>query len=57
MTEDQIKANLKAMDDLDFEGWNNADWQGVFAHQHTDDVYVEVKGQEPSASSETGAAW
>jgi hypothetical protein len=57
MTEDQIKANLKAMDDLDFEGWNNADWQSVFAHQHTDDVYVEVKGQEPSASSETGAAW
>ena len=48
MTEDQTMAHLKAMDDLDFEGWNNADWQGVFAHQHTDDVYVEFKGQEPT---------
>jgi hypothetical protein len=36
------------MDDLDFEGWNNADWQGVFAHQHTDDVYVDFKGHEPT---------
>lgn len=42
---DQINAHLKAMDDLDFEGWNNADWQGVFAHQHTDDVYVDFKGR------------
>jgi hypothetical protein len=52
MTEAQTNAHLKAMDDLDFEGWNNADWQGVFAHQHTDDVYVELKGQEPTRGIE-----
>jgi hypothetical protein len=52
MTEEQTNANLKAMDDLDFEGWNNADWQGVFAHQHTDDVYVDFKGQEPTRGIE-----
>ena len=52
MMEDQINANLKAMDDLDFEGWNNADWQGVFATQHTDDVYVDFKGQEPTRGLE-----
>ena len=27
-------------------GWNNADWDGVFARQHTDDVYVDFKGSE-----------
>jgi hypothetical protein len=43
------------MDDLDFEGWNNADWQGVFAHQHTDDVYVDFKGQEPARSGRDSA--
>jgi hypothetical protein len=36
------------MDDLDFDGWKNADWHGVFAHLHTDDVYVEFKGMEPT---------
>jgi hypothetical protein len=52
MTEEQINANLKAMDDVDFEGWNNADWQGVFADQHTDDVYVYFKGHEPTRGIE-----
>ena len=52
MTEDQVKANLKAMDDLDFDGWNNADWHGVFAHQHTDDVVVDFKGREPTSGLE-----
>jgi len=33
------------MDDLDFVGWNNADWTGVFAHHHTDDVLVDWQGQ------------
>jgi len=51
MTEDQINANLKAMDDQDFEGWNDADWQGVSAHHRTDDVYVDLKGQAPRAGS------
>ena len=48
MAHDQVEANLKGMDDLDFDGWNNADWDGVFAHHHTDDVHVESKGQEPT---------
>ena len=37
-----------AMDDLDFKGWNNADWNGVFADHHTEDVLVDWKGQEPT---------
>ena len=42
------RGNLKGMDDLDFTGWNNADWDGVFAHHHTDDVLVDWKGQPPT---------
>lgn len=52
MSEDQVKANLKAMDELDFVGWNNADWHGVFAKYHTDDVFVDWKGQEPTRGIE-----
>lgn len=48
MAEDQVQRNLKGMDDLDFTGWNNADWNGVFAHHHTDDVLVDWKGQQPT---------
>jgi hypothetical protein len=48
MTEDQVDGNLKGMDDLDSVGWNNADWTGVFAHHHTDDVLVDWKGQPPT---------
>ena len=33
------------MDELDFAGWNEADWEGVFTRYHTDDVLVEVHGQ------------
>ena len=51
MSDEQVQANLKAMDDLDFIGWNNADWDGVFAHHHTDDVYVDFKGAPPTAVS------
>jgi hypothetical protein len=40
--------NLKGMDDLDFAGWNNADWHGVFAQHRTDDVLVDWKGQAPT---------
>ena len=40
MAEDQVQGNLKGMDDLDFDGWNKADWNGVFAHHHTNDVWV-----------------
>jgi hypothetical protein len=45
MTDDQVARNLQGMDELDFKGWNRADWHGVFADQHTDDVLVEVTGQ------------
>jgi hypothetical protein len=45
MNDDQVPANLKGMDDLDFTGWNNGDWHGVFADHHTDDVLVDWKGQ------------
>ena len=48
MEDDQVKSNLKGMDDLDFVGWNNADWNGVFAHHHTKDVVVDWKGQAPT---------
>ena len=45
MPDDEISRNLQGMDELDFKGWNNADWEGVFAHYHTYDVLVDVKGQ------------
>ena len=52
MADEQVQANLKRMDDLDFEGWNNADWRGVFAHLHTDDVYVDMKVMAPTRGIE-----
>ena len=48
MAQAGVEANLKGMDDLDFIGWNTADWNGVFAHHHTDDVFVDWKGQDPT---------
>lgn len=45
---DQVAQNLKNMDDLDFVGWNNADWDGKFAQYHTEDVFVDWKGQAPT---------
>jgi len=42
---DAVDRNLQSMDDLDFVGWNNADWTGVFAHYHADDVLVGWQGQ------------
>ena len=53
MQDDQVNKNLKGMDDLDFIGWNNADWHGVFAHHHTDDVLVDWKGQDLTRHSGT----
>jgi hypothetical protein len=41
MADDEVTRNLKGMDELDFVGWNSADWHGVFAHYHTDDVLVD----------------
>jgi len=43
--DDAVGRNLQGMDELDFVGWNNADWTGVFAHYHTDDVLVDWQGQ------------
>ena len=48
MQEDQVDKNIKWMDDLDFIGWDGADWHGVFAHHHTEDVLVDWKGQPPT---------
>jgi hypothetical protein len=31
MADDEVTRNLQGMDELDFKGWNRADWQGVFA--------------------------
>ncbi len=45
MADDTVTHNLEHMDELDFAGWNRADWDGVFARHHTDDVLVEVHGQ------------
>jgi hypothetical protein len=48
MADDTVTRNLDNMDELDFAGWNRADWEGVFARRHTDDVRVEVHGQPPT---------
>jgi len=45
MADDDVTRNLDGMDELDFTGWNGADWSGVFAHYHTDDVLVDLHGQ------------
>ena len=45
MADDEVTRNLECMDELDFTGWNGADWNGVFAHYHTNDVLVDVHGQ------------
>lgn len=50
MQDGQVERNLKGMDDLDFTGWNKADWNGVFADHHTSEVLVDWKGQEPTRS-------
>ncbi|WP_284741780.1 MULTISPECIES: hypothetical protein [Actinomycetes] len=39
-----VDRNLDSMDELDFNGWNAGDWEGVFAHKHTKDVVVDMKG-------------
>ena len=43
MTDDEVVRNLSGMNELDFNGWNKADWNGVFAQHHTDDVVVYGK--------------
>ena len=48
MADDTVTRNLENMDELDFKGWNGADWDGVFARHHTDGVLVQVQGQAPT---------
>src|SRR5882757_4752325 len=48
MIDDDVALNLTGMDELDFNGWNKAEWDGVFARHHTDDVLVFGKGQPPT---------
>ena len=45
MADESVAHNLERMDELDFAGWNGADWEGVFTRYHTDDVLVDVHGQ------------
>ena len=45
MADEEVALNLEGMDEVDFTGWNGADWDGAFAHYHTDDVLVDVHGQ------------
>jgi len=46
--DDAVARNLQGMDELDFTGWNGADWEGVFARYHADDVVVQLHGQNPT---------
>ena len=48
MADEEVDRNLKGMGELDFRGWNTADWDGVFAQQHSSDVLVQVHGQPPT---------
>lgn len=48
MADNAVTQNLQGMDELDFTGWNGADWNGVFSHYHTGDVLVAVHGQPPT---------
>jgi hypothetical protein len=48
VAKDQVAANLAHMDDLDFKGWNSADWHGQFARFHTNEVMVDWRGQQPT---------
>ena len=48
MADETVTENLQRMDDLDFTGWNTADWHGKFAHYHSDDVLVLVNGLPPT---------
>jgi hypothetical protein len=48
MGDDAVARNLDSMDELDFTGWNGADWEGAFARCHTEDVLVDVQGQPPT---------
>jgi hypothetical protein len=56
MADDEVTRNLKSMDELDFKAWNGADWHGLFAHFHTDDVLVDVHGQPPTRGIEEHVA-
>lgn len=39
--DDAVERKLQGMVDLAFTGWNGADWTGVFADHHADDVLVD----------------
>jgi len=45
VADETVTRNLQRMDELDFAGWNEADWEGVFTRYHTDDVLVDVHEQ------------
>ena len=45
VADETVTRNLQGMDELDFRGWNTADWEGIFTRLHTGDVLVDVRGQ------------
>jgi hypothetical protein len=49
MADDEVTRNLEGMDELDFTGWNRADWHGVFARYHTGQVLATTIRPPPSA--------
>ena len=57
MAEDEVTRNLNSMDDLDFTAWNGADWHGLFARYHTDDVLVDVHGQPSTHGIADAVVW
>ena len=46
VADETVARNLQRMDELDFAGGNQADWEGVFTRYHADDVLVDVHGQD-----------
>jgi hypothetical protein len=45
VADETAEGNLQRMDELDFAGWNEADWEGVFTRCHAGDVVVDVHGE------------
>jgi ketosteroid isomerase-like protein len=41
----QEEQNIERFDRVDFEAWNGPDWD-LFRQLHTDDVFVDVFGQQ-----------
>lgn len=45
MATQEEERNIELFDRVDFEAWNGPDWD-LFRQLHTDDVFVEMMGQQ-----------